>query len=105
MSERLDPRLPIIVGTGQIMIRDTSTEPLEPADLMAEALRQAEADSHKLALGLREKMDRGGETAGDKDAVAVQPRAVVQHRAGDSAAALISCGRVPTTLTIRTAQG
>ncbi len=28
------------------MIRDASTEPLEPADLMAEALRQAEADSH-----------------------------------------------------------
>jgi len=46
MASELDPRLPIIVGTGQIMIRDASTEPLEPADLMAEALRQAESDSH-----------------------------------------------------------
>jgi len=45
MAPELDPRLPIIVGTGQIMIRDASTEPLEPADLMAEALRLAEADS------------------------------------------------------------
>ena len=45
MSERLDPRLPIIVGTGQVMIRDASTEPLEPAELMAEALRRAETDS------------------------------------------------------------
>jgi len=45
MALELDPRLPIIVGTGQIMIRDAATEPLEPADLMAEALRRAETDS------------------------------------------------------------
>ena len=50
MVSELDPRLPIIVGTGQTMIRDASTEPLEPADLMAEALRQAEADSHGRGL-------------------------------------------------------
>ncbi len=45
MATDLDPRLPIIVGTGQVMIRDASTEPLEPAELMAEALRRAETDS------------------------------------------------------------
>lgn len=45
MGHDLDPRLPIIVGAGQVMIRDESTTPLEPADLMAEALRRAERDS------------------------------------------------------------
>ena len=45
MALELDPRLPIIVGTGQIMIRDAAIEPLEPAELMAEALRRAETDS------------------------------------------------------------
>lgn len=45
MIHGLDPRLPVIVGGGQVMIRDASTEPLEPADLMAEALRRAEHDS------------------------------------------------------------
>ncbi|CAB4659337.1 MAG: hypothetical protein F2617_08850 [Actinobacteria bacterium] len=45
MALELDPRLPIIVGAGQIMIRDAATEPLEPAELMAEALRRAEIDS------------------------------------------------------------
>lgn len=50
MAPELDPRLPVIVGGGQIMIRDTSTEPLEPADLMAEALRLAEADSRGRGL-------------------------------------------------------
>jgi acetyl-CoA C-acetyltransferase len=50
MSGRLDPRLPIIVGTGQVMIRDASTEPLEPAELMAEALRRAETDSGGMGL-------------------------------------------------------
>lgn len=45
MAPACDPRLPIIVGAGQIMIRDASVEPLEPADLMAEALRRAENES------------------------------------------------------------
>ena len=45
MALEFDPRLPIIVGTGQIMIRDAAIEPLEPAELMAEALRRAETDS------------------------------------------------------------
>lgn len=45
MTSTIDPRLPIIVGSGQIMVRDESSEPLEPADLMAEALRRAEANS------------------------------------------------------------
>jgi acetyl-CoA C-acetyltransferase len=45
MSERLDPRLPIIVGTGQLTIREASDDPREPVELMAEALRLAEADA------------------------------------------------------------
>lgn len=45
MTGRLDPRLPVLVGVGQITVRDARDEPLEPAGLMAEALRRAEADS------------------------------------------------------------
>lgn len=45
MAADLDPRLPIIVGAGQVMVRDATSDPLEPADLMAEALRQAETES------------------------------------------------------------
>lgn len=46
MSERLDPRMPILVGVGQITIRaELGDVPLEPADLMVEALRRAETDS------------------------------------------------------------
>ncbi|MCX7621848.1 MAG: hypothetical protein N2037_13510, partial [Acidimicrobiales bacterium] len=42
----LDPRLPILVGAGQISNRvDNGDPPLEPAALMAEALRRAEADT------------------------------------------------------------
>ena len=50
MAPELDPRLPVIVGGGQIMIRDESTEALEPADLMAEALRLAELNSRGSGL-------------------------------------------------------
>lgn len=51
MSERLDPRMPILVGVGQITIRAEDGDlPLEPAELMAEALRRAEADSTGLGL-------------------------------------------------------
>lgn len=45
MADSLDPRLPVLVGVGQITMRDASDEPLEPAELMAEALRRAERDS------------------------------------------------------------
>jgi acetyl-CoA C-acetyltransferase len=46
MTERLNPRLPVLVGTGQVTVRTGSDDPvLEPADLMAEALRRAESDS------------------------------------------------------------
>lgn len=46
VTEELDPRLPVIVGVGQITIRpDRGQTSLEPADLMIEALRQAELDS------------------------------------------------------------
>ncbi len=46
MASSLDPRLPVLVGVGQITRRpDRGESTLEPADLMAEALRRAEADS------------------------------------------------------------
>lgn len=56
MANDLDPRLPVIVGAGQVMVRDESTEPLEPADLMAEALRRAERDS--AGSGLLARIDQ-----------------------------------------------
>lgn len=46
MSHELDPRLPILVGVGQITVRpDRGEQSLEPTSLMIEALRRAEADS------------------------------------------------------------
>lgn len=45
MSAEPDPRLPVLVGVGQLTRRHESDDPMEPADLMAEALRRAEADS------------------------------------------------------------
>ena len=46
MTEQLDPRLPVIVGVGQITVRpDRGEESLEPVALMVEALRRAELDS------------------------------------------------------------
>ena len=46
VNEHLDPRLPVIVGVGQITIRpDRGEESLEPVALMTEALRRAEQDS------------------------------------------------------------
>lgn len=45
-TRRLDPRTPVLVGVGQFNNRvDRGAEPLEPVDLMVEALRRAEADS------------------------------------------------------------
>jgi acetyl-CoA C-acetyltransferase len=42
----IDPRQPVLVGVGQFSNRvDRGATPLEPADLMAEALRRAEADA------------------------------------------------------------
>ena len=42
----VDPRTPVLVGTGQLSRRvDKGEEPLEPADLMVEALRRAGHDS------------------------------------------------------------
>jgi len=42
----LDPRLPVLVGAGQITNRvDRGATVLEPVDLMTEALRRAEADT------------------------------------------------------------
>jgi acetyl-CoA C-acetyltransferase len=46
MSGALDPRLPVLVGAGQLSNRPDRGDPeREPADLMVEALRRAEADS------------------------------------------------------------
>jgi acetyl-CoA C-acetyltransferase len=51
MSAGLDPRLPVLVGAGQLTVRtDRGDEALEPAALMAEALRRAEADSGGVGL-------------------------------------------------------
>jgi acetyl-CoA C-acetyltransferase len=42
----LDPRLPVIIGTGQVNRRvDRGETPLEPVDLIVEALRRAGADT------------------------------------------------------------
>ncbi|MGZ4758878.1 MAG: acetyl-CoA acetyltransferase [Acidimicrobiales bacterium] len=46
MADGLDPRTPVIIGTGQLNQRvDRGAPVLEPVDLMAEALRSAEADT------------------------------------------------------------
>lgn len=46
MPDSLDPRLPVVVGVGQLSNRTEQGDPeREPADLMAEALRLAVADS------------------------------------------------------------
>lgn len=51
MGATLDPRTPVLVGVGQISNRvDQGATVLEPVDLMAEALRRAEADSGHAGL-------------------------------------------------------
>ncbi|MEZ5143955.1 MAG: acetyl-CoA acetyltransferase [Acidimicrobiales bacterium] len=56
MTGAVDPRQPVLVGAGQLSNRvDRGAPPLEPADLMAEALRLAEADSG--GTGLLAKAD------------------------------------------------
>jgi acetyl-CoA C-acetyltransferase len=46
MPSGLDPRLPVLVGAGQLTVRtERGDDALEPAGLMAEALHRAEADS------------------------------------------------------------
>lgn len=46
MDRSVDPRLPVLVGVGQLNQRvDTGDEPLEPVAMMAEALRRAGEDS------------------------------------------------------------
>ncbi len=46
MADGLDPRTPVIIGAGQLNQRvDRGAAVLEPVDLMAEALRSAEADT------------------------------------------------------------
>jgi acetyl-CoA C-acetyltransferase len=56
MSKDLDPRTPVLIGVGQLSQRvDRGAEVLEPADLMVEALRRAEADSGR--RGARTRAD------------------------------------------------
>jgi acetyl-CoA C-acetyltransferase len=51
MARGLDPRLPVIVGVGQLSHRvDQGAVPLEPVDLMAEALQRAERDAGATGL-------------------------------------------------------
>lgn len=45
VTERSDPRLPVLVGVGQVTVRTAVDSPDEPAELMAEALRRAESDA------------------------------------------------------------
>ena len=46
MAPSIDPRTPVLIGTGQFNNRvDRGEAPVEPVDLMAEALRRAEADT------------------------------------------------------------
>lgn len=46
MTDALDPRTPVLVGAGQLNRRvDDGETPLEPVDLMVEALRLAERDA------------------------------------------------------------
>lgn len=45
-STDLDPRLPVLVGVGQLNVRvDRGEEPMEPTAMLAEAARRAAADS------------------------------------------------------------
>jgi acetyl-CoA C-acetyltransferase len=45
-TDTFDPRTPVLIGAGQFSNRtDQGATPLEPADLMVEALRRAEADT------------------------------------------------------------
>src|SRR5687767_2559531 len=42
----VDPRTPVLIGAGQLSNRvDKGSDPLEPVDLIAEALRRAAEDS------------------------------------------------------------
>ena len=54
----VDPRTPVLIGAGQLSQRvDRGAEPLEPADLIAESLRRAAADT-----GVGERALTGADT-------------------------------------------
>ena len=51
MAPALDPRLPVLVGVGQVSVRtERGDEALEPVALMAEGLRRAQSDAGGAAL-------------------------------------------------------
>jgi acetyl-CoA C-acetyltransferase len=57
MSASVDPRTPVVVGAGQLSRRPSSfDDAIEPADMMAEALRLAQDDS-KATASLLERAD------------------------------------------------
>ncbi|OWY62544.1 acetyl-CoA acetyltransferase, partial [cyanobacterium TDX16] len=78
----MDPRQPVLVGMGQISNRvDRGAEPLEPVDLMAEALRTAEAESGSTGVLA------GADTVGTVDLLSWRyrdPGALVAERVGAS---------------------
>src|SRR4029079_2099667 len=81
MADGLDPRTPVIIGTGQLNQRvDRGAPVLEPVDLMAEALRSAEADSGatgvlaRAASGPARVWRRARRCAGAVQAVRALPR-------------------------------
>ncbi|MFL6156324.1 MAG: SRPBCC family protein, partial [Marmoricola sp.] len=52
-GRRLDPRTPVVVGVGQVVQRDPAAPYREPAELAAQALRNAAADAGVLDLAAR----------------------------------------------------
>jgi len=80
MAAGLDPRLPVLVGAGQITQRVRDGDPtLEPAELMAEALRRAEDDSG--ASGVLAAAD-SIQVVGEVSAMYPDPGALVAERIG-----------------------
>ncbi len=58
MAADLDPRTPVLIGTGQLSQRvDRGAEVLEPVDLMVEALRRAETDTGAPSGGVLARAD------------------------------------------------
>jgi acetyl-CoA C-acetyltransferase len=80
MAAGLDPRLPVLVGAGQITQRVRDGDPtLEPAELMAEALRRAEDDSGASGvLGAADSI----QVVGEVSAMYPDPGALVAERIG-----------------------
>lgn len=78
-STDLDPRLPVLVGVGQLNVRvDRGDAPLEPVAMLAEAARLAAADTGGTAEGAADRL------LGGIDTIAVVD--ILSHRYQDPAA-------------------